>query len=131
MHHTIQQPRFFIAAIGLICALLVSTAAMAHHGWRWTEDGKFELVAVVEKATLGNPHGVLIMDAEGEKWTAEVGQPWRNERAGLTSEMMAVGAELTIVGKRSADPKEKRVKAERIVINGKNFDLYPERLKNN
>ena len=129
MQHPFQQPRYLLALIGLIGSLLVSTAAMAHHGWRWTEDGKFELVAVVEKATLGNPHGVLIMDAEGEKWTAEVGQPWRNKRAGLTSEMMAVGAELTIIGKRSADPKEKRVKAERIVIKGKNYDLYPERLK--
>lgn len=114
-----------------IGALLVafSQLAFAHHGWRWTEDGKFELTAVIEKATLGNPHGVLILDADGEKWTAEVGQPWRNERAGLSDDMMVKGVELTIVGKRSADPAEKRVKAERILIKGKPYDLYPERLK--
>jgi electron transfer flavoprotein beta subunit len=35
---------------------------------------------------------------------------------------------LVIVGKRSADAKERRVKAERITIGGKNYDLYPERL---
>lgn len=102
--------------------------ALAHHGWRWTEDGQFELTAKVEKAALGNPHGVLTMDADGSKWTVEVGQPWRNEQAGLRDAMFAKGATLTIVGKRSADAKEQRMKAERIVIKGKNHDLYPERL---
>ncbi|QCB44594.1 DUF6152 family protein [Hydrogenophaga sp. PAMC20947] len=102
--------------------------ALAHHGWRWTDDGQFELTARVEKATLGNPHGVLIMDAEGSKWEVEVGQPWRNEQAGLSDSMLAKGATLTIVGKRSADAKEQRMKAERIIIDGQKFDLYPERL---
>ncbi len=102
--------------------------AFAHHGWRWTDDGQFELTARVEKAVLGNPHGVLTMDAEGSKWLVEVGQPWRNEKAGLSDAMLARGATLTIVGKRSADPKEQRMKAERIIIDGKAYDLYPERL---
>lgn len=102
--------------------------AFAHHGWRWTDDGQFELTARVEKAELGNPHGVLTMDADGSTWRVEVGQPWRNERAGLTDAMLAKGATLTVIGKRSADPKEQRMKAERIVIDGRKFDLYPERL---
>ena len=104
------------------------SAAFAHHGWRWTDDGQFELTARVEKAVLGNPHGVLTMDADGSTWLVEVGQPWRNEQAGLTDAMLAKGATLTVVGKRSAVAKEQRMKAERIVIKGKNFDLYPERL---
>ena len=66
-----------------------SLAALAHHGWRWTDDGQFELTARVEKAALGNPHGVLTMDADGATWVVEVGQPWRNERAGLTDAMMS------------------------------------------
>jgi hypothetical protein len=97
-------------------------------GLCWRLDGQFELTAIVEKAELGNPHGVLTMDADGSKWLVEVGQPWRNERAGLTDAMLAKGATLIVVGKRSADKKEQRMKAERIVIGGKNFDLYPERL---
>lgn len=114
-----------IAGIGLS----LSALAFAHHGWRWTEDGNFELTGVIDEARLGNPHGVLTIDADGEKWQAEVGQPWRNERAGLKDAMLVKGVELTIVGKRSADPKERRVKAERVKIGGKNHDLYPERLK--
>lgn len=124
-----HMPQFFrrcLAGVLLMGGCL--SLAFAHHGWRWTADGQFELTARVEKATLGNPHGVLIMDADGSKWEVEVGQPWRNERAGLTDAMMAKGVTLVIVGKRSADPKEQRLKAERIIIDGKNFDLYPERL---
>ncbi len=124
-----RKPAFFRRSLaGLILMGAGLSAAFAHHGWRWTDDGQFELTARVEKAVLGNPHGVLTMDADGSKWLVEVGQPWRNERAGLTDAMLAKGATLTVIGKRSADAKEQRLKAERIVIGGKNFDLYPERL---
>ena len=124
-----HTPRLFRHCLtGLLLMGAGLGVAFAHHGWRWTDDGQFELTARVEKAVLGNPHGVLTMDAEGSKWLVEVGQPWRNERAGLSNEMMARGVTLTIVGNRSSDPKEKRMKAERIVIEGKKFDLYPERL---
>ena len=124
-----HKPAFFRRCLaGLILMGAGLSAAFAHHGWRWTDDGQFELTARVEKAVLGNPHGVLTMDADGSKWLVEVGQPWRNERAGLTDALMAKGATLTVIGKRSADAKEQRLKAERIVIGGKNFDLYPERL---
>ncbi len=124
-----HAPRLFRRCLtGLLLLGAGLGTAFAHHGWRWTDDGQFELTARVEKAVLGNPHGVLTVDAEGSKWLVEVGQPWRNERAGLSDEMMAKGVTLTIVGKRSSDPKERRMKAERIVIDGRKFDLYPERL---
>jgi hypothetical protein len=101
--------------------------AQAHHGWRWTADGNFEVTGIIKSATLGNPHGVLVLDVEGEEWLAEVGQPWRNARAGLTDEMMAPGNEITISGQRSADADEKRVKAERVIVRGKLYNLYPGR----
>lgn len=40
-------------------AALAAAPALAHHGWRWTDGGKFELTGVVTHANLGNPHGVL------------------------------------------------------------------------
>lgn len=121
---------------GLVRAVLASLlfvgalgTVWAHHGWRWTDDGRFELSGRIVSATLGNPHGVLVVDVDGERWTVEVGQPWRNERAGLTDAMMQPGAELKVIGKRALDEQDKRVKAERVVLNGTNHDLYPERLR--
>lgn len=107
----------------------VAVTAQAHHGWAWTDDGRFEVTGVVEKATLGNPHGVLLVDVDGQTWTAEVGQPWRHARVGLEDDMLSPGTEVTILGKRSAEPDERRVKAERVTIGGRSFDLYPDRLR--
>lgn len=101
--------------------------ALAHHGWRWTADGNFELTGIIKTVKLGNPHGVLTVDAEGEIWTVEVGQPWRNERAGLTDAMLAVGREVTISGARAEDPAEMKMKAERVIIDGELYNLYPGR----
>ena len=109
-------------------AALVALPALAHHGWRWTDGGQFELTGVVTRADLGNPHGILTIEAEGELWVAEVGQPWRNEQAGLTDAMLAPGTELTILGERSADSAELRVKAEVVVIDGIRHVLYPDRV---
>lgn len=109
-------------------ALLFARPAMAHHGWRWTDDGRFELIGLITEARLGNPHGVLTIDAEGEIWKAEVGQPWRNERVGLTDDMLAPGTEIKIIGKRAADPDELLVKAEAVEIAGETYELYPGRL---
>lgn len=106
---------------------IFSTGVLAHHGWSWTEDGNIELTGVITHTRLGNPHGRLTVQAEDEEWLVEVGQPWRNERAGLTDAMLAPGQEITAIGQRSADSEEKRLKAERLRIDGKLYELYPER----
>jgi hypothetical protein len=119
--------RTFLIAAGVLMSSTLAGAAFAHHGWRWAEDGNFELTGVITEAKLGNPHGLLTLDAEGEAWVVEVGQPWRNERAGLTDDMLAPGVELTASGARSADHSQNLMKAERVIIDGSTYDLYPER----
>jgi hypothetical protein len=114
---------------GLAAAPLAGLGvAHAHHGWSWAEDATFEITGVITSAKLGNPHGILKIKAKNEDWTVEVGQPWRNERAGLKDSMLVKGVELTVRGNRAKDPKLKVVKAARIVIKGQNYDLYPERV---
>jgi Family of unknown function (DUF6152) len=115
------------AIITALAGLGFAGAAQAHHGWSWAEDATYELSGVVISAKLGNPHGILRVNSKGEDWTVEVGQPWRNERAGLKDSMLAKGVELTIIGNRARDKKLKVVKAARIVIQGQTYNLYPER----
>ncbi|WP_137112107.1 DUF6152 family protein [Rhodobacter sp. SY28-1] len=114
--------RLLLAAI-----LTLATPALAHHGWRWTDDGEFELSGIVTAAELGNPHGLLTVDAAGEVWTVEVGQPWRNDQAGITDDMLAPGVEIVARGHRSADPAQLVMKAERLILGGVTYDLYPDR----
>ena len=110
-------------------ALLIGMAgpAAAHHGWVWAEDVNSELAGTIVAAKLGNPHGELTLAVDGANWIVEVDQPWRNERAGLKDAMLVKGVKLTVSGHRHSDPKKKIFKAERLVIDGKTDDLYPDR----
>lgn len=115
-----------------LCALAFGAIALpqtvsAHHGWRWTTGENIELTGIISSVSLGNPHGVLEVDAEGEIWTVEVGQPWRNERAGLKSGDLAEGVEIRVIGEPSADTAKRRMKAERIFLGENEYILYPDR----
>jgi len=124
----LSRRRLFLAlALSAVITVIGVSQAFAHHGWRWAEDGEFVIRGYVVSAKLGNPHGLVTLDVNGEEWTIEVGQPWRNDRAGLTNEMFAKGADMTARGHRSKDAKDRRVKAERLVFDGKIYDLYPDR----
>jgi hypothetical protein len=111
----------------LAASTLAPRVAGAHHGWAWAEDEEFTLVGVIRGARLGNPHGELEVEAADGLWIAEIGQPWRNERAGLTDDKLAPGTDVTLEGHRSRDPSEKVMKAERVIIAGQLHDLYPDR----
>jgi hypothetical protein len=113
--------------VGGLVSMAFAGKALAHHGWDWAEDKTFEITGVIKSAKLGNPHGLLKIDVKKEEWTVEVGQPWRNERAGLKDSMLVKGVELTIHGHRAKDPKLRVVKANRVVIKGQTYNLYPER----
>src|SRR5688572_21690852 len=115
------------AANVLAIFVFVASPATAHHGWSWTTGGNIDLTGVITSAQLGNPHGVLKVDVEGEEWTVEVGQPWRNQRAGLKDGDLAEGVEIRVIGEPSADAANKRLKVERLYLGDKTYDLYPER----
>lgn len=124
--------RLFLRQAGL--AFLAGTAGVflarplrAHHGWGWATEEEFELTGRIEAVRLGNPHGELTLDVEGEDWVVEIGQPWRNDRAGLTEDILSMGTTVTAHGHRSANASERLMKAERLVIAGQDHDLYPNR----
>jgi hypothetical protein len=117
---------WFIFLVALT-ALVASSSALAHHGWRWTTGNNIELTGTIVEAQLGNPHGILSVQVDDENWTIEVGQPWRNEQAGLKTGDLAPGVEITAVGEPSNDLEQRVLKAERLRIGGTLYDLYPER----
>ena len=111
-------------AIGL---LIFSNSALAHHGWAWTTGNNIELTGVITSVRLGNPHGRLEVNVNGETWTLEVGQPWRNERAGLEDGDLAEGVEIRAIGEPAADVADKRLKVERLYLGEREYVLYPDR----
>lgn len=126
MNPFLHRVRWFMLLF-MVPLLSIALQAQAHHGWAWASDEEFELTGVIVAVRLGNPHGEITLDVKGERWVVEVGQPWRNERAGLTDDMFAVGRSVTAHGHRSARPGERLMKAEWLTIDGKRHDLYPDR----
>jgi Family of unknown function (DUF6152) len=114
-------------ALLLGATTLAPVPASAHHGWNWTTGENIELTGVIMDVHLGNPHGRVTLYVDGVKWLLEVGQPWRNERAGLKSGDLAEGVKIKVSGEPAADPSEKRLKVERLWIDGVKYELYPER----
>lgn len=121
------MPRIWPSLLSLIAGLAFAGTAAAHHGWAWTTGENVELTGVVEEARLGNPHGDVLLNVDGTVWTVEVGQPWRNERAGVEPGDISRGVEMRVIGEPSADPDEKRLKVERFYIGDKEYVLYPGR----
>lgn len=116
-----------LTALALTASLLPVQAVLAHHGWGWASDEEFEITGTIRDVKLGNPHGLLTIDVQGAAWTIEVGQPWRNAQAGLKDDLLSVGRLITVHGHRSAKESERLVKAERVIIGGKSYNLYPDR----
>ena len=111
-------------ALGLTAPVV---ATLAHHGWAWTTGGNIDLTGIIKTVRLGNPHGILKIDVEGDEWRAEVGQPWRNRRAGLEDGDLAEGVEIRVIGEPADDVSERRIKVERLFLDKREYILYPDR----
>ena len=117
----------FPAAVVLAVSLMAAGPLLAHHGWSWTADGFFELEGIITEIYIGNPHATLDVNVEGEIWRVELAPPSATIRAGFTEDVAKAGDEVTAIGNRSRDETEKRMKAVRLTVNGKTYDVYPSR----
>jgi hypothetical protein len=122
--HNLLHRRTFIAAMFAATA----APAFAHHGWAWTDDEPFELSGIAEDIYIGNPHVTLKVRAEDGLWHVDLAPLAPTIRAGFDESSVQVGDEVICVGFRSRDPAEKTMKAARIVVNGKTYDVYPDRV---
>jgi hypothetical protein len=125
-----MQSRFSVC-LGAAAALAITALpASAHHGWSGQGQEQFELSGKLHKdVSLAGPHATMqIVDADGQVWDLTLSPPARTSRAGLTEGVIPMGAEVTISGHRNSDPNRFEVKTERVTHNGRNYDVYADRL---
>ena len=122
--------RRLIAALGTTGLALVAQHALAHHGWGGQIREPFELSGTLHTGvSLAGPHATMqIEDENGQVWDITLAPPSRTNGAGLTEDVIPVGAHVSIVGNRNADMNRHEVKTMRVTYNGKNYDVYPRRL---
>ena len=114
-------------------AALLATASLAapsaaHHGWSGYLPTESAVSGSVTSADMrGGMHARMFVRSGGERWEIVLGPPSRNGRAGLTAALLRPGTQVVARGHRHRDPRRLELMAERVVIGGRAFDLYPER----
>jgi hypothetical protein len=113
---------------GILAVALLAPPAWAHHGWAGNADEEFELTGTVQTGvSLAGPHATMKILADGKVWDLTLAPPPATDRAGLKEGIIPVGATVTIHGHRNRDPKRLEVKTERVIWNGRTFNVYPDR----
>ena len=113
-------------------ATMTAFAAFAHHGWTWAEEKQTELTGTIRTVMIAPPHPALEVETAADGvWKVELGNPRQTERSGFVEGSAKPGDEIVVLGNRSLDQNEKRMKAVRITVAGKVFDIYPDRIETN
>jgi hypothetical protein len=122
--------RAFVAGAALVLA--AAPVAVAHHGWSWAEGEQMELRGVVREVYIGQPHPTLrVQTADNEVWLVELGNPRQTARAGFTAVSATAGTPVVAIGNRTREAGELRMKAVRLRIGERTYDIYPERIRAN
>jgi hypothetical protein len=131
MHNPISRRRALqFSVAGAVAA--AGLPALAHHGWNWAEDQQSELKGTVKSVSMAPPHPSLqVTGADGKQWLIDLANPNQTERAGFTAASAKPGDAIVVLGNRAKDKAQLWMKAVRITVAGKNYDLYPERIKTN
>jgi hypothetical protein len=115
-------------AAGLSALALSALPAFAHHGWGGNAAQEFELTGTLESpVSLSGPHATMKIRAQGQVWDITLAPSARTSRAGLTENVIPVGAQVKVHGHRNSDPKLFEIKTERVTWNDKTFNVYPDR----
>jgi hypothetical protein len=118
------------AALALLVAAGFAGTAAAHHGWSWTDDATFTLTGTIEEVFIGNPHAALMVRAEDGVWRVDLAPPSQTVRAGFTDAVAKRGDAVTVIGHRSSDRNARHMKGVRVQLGGRNYDVYPDRVRN-
>ena len=117
----------------VIAALLASTIAipvLAHHGWAGQGSEQVEISGKVHAPVrLAGPHATMQVMVDDQVWDVTLAPAARTQSAGLAAGTFKVGDPVTVRGNRNNDPKRFEIKTVRVSGNGRNYDVYPDRIR--
>ena len=113
---------FMLRSIGL-ALMLITTAALAHHGWsEYDASNPLTLEGTIKKAGYSHPHGYVRLQTTDKTWTVVLAPPSRMDNRGLSKDMLKAGNRATVVGYANRN-KPDELRAERITIDDKTTEL--------
>ena len=124
-----------ILCAGALAICAIPLAALAHHGWGWTQEEETRLSGEIVSISFGNPHMHIQLRANGGVWTdgaiweVDLSPPSIGRQSGFGPEYAAAGDQIDLTGHRARDMDMRGFKAETITVRGQFFDVYPRRPK--
>ena len=115
--------------IAVAAALVMPAAAAAHHGWSWTQDEESRLSGTIHSISFGNPHMHLQLRNDQGTWEVDLSPPIVAQGSGFGPGAAKAGDRVVITGHRARDAGTLAFKGETITVNGKTYDVYPQREK--
>jgi hypothetical protein len=110
-------------------ARTLPAGAAAHHGWAWTQDEESRLSGTIESISFGNPHMHLrLRNAQGT-WEVDLSPPVVAQGSGFGPGVAKAGDRVTLTGHRAREANLLAFKGETITVNGRTYDVYPQREK--
>jgi hypothetical protein len=121
--------RFAGRTLAYAIALTLPAGAAAHHGWAWTQDEESRLSGTIESISFGNPHMHLrLRNAQGT-WEVDLSPPVVAQGSGFGPGVAKAGDRVTLTGHRAREANLLAFKGETITVNGRTYDVYPQREK--
>ena len=115
--------RHSLLGLSLSSLLLLGGAAFAHHGWgSYDAAKKFTVTSTVQRLDRQNPHVTLVVNQGQKAWDAVLAPPFRMTARGLDPDMIKPGTTVGVEGYPSTRV-DNELRAERIVVGGKTFEL--------
>jgi Family of unknown function (DUF6152) len=109
---------FFSAAFALL-----TSAALAHHGWGSYDASKpVTVTGPIVTSKFENPHATITVGASDKVWTVTLAPTSRMNNRGATEKVVAVGQNISAYGYPSTVDKDE-MRAERITVNGKTYEM--------
>src|SRR5688572_30583397 len=129
IEEAVMRTRWLVGLTGAALGL-VGVQASAHHGWAGQQQDQSEITGKLKTdVSLAGAHGSMqIVDDKGQTWDVTLAPAARTERAGLKPGVIPMGATVTIRGNRNSDPQRFEMKTVRVTHDGKNYDVYPDRI---
>jgi hypothetical protein len=103
--------------------VLLTGAAIAHHGWGSYDATRPVTVAgPIITSKFENPHATITVRTSEKVWTVTLAPTSRMSSRGATAQVIAVGQNVSAYGYPSTVEKDE-MRAERITVDGKTYEM--------
>ena len=109
------------ATIGAV--VLLSGAALAHHGWgSYDAANPITVAGPIVSSNFENPHATISVRGRDKVWTITLAPTSRMTSRGANASVVAAGKTVSAYGYASTVEKDE-MRAERITVDGKSYEM--------